>query len=134
MQRKGIYVKDREVALAVQTVAGENAFHPVADYLNALNWDGDSRLEGLLPAILGGAPTPFVQAACCCFMIGSVARIYEPGCKMDTMLVLEGPQGARKSTAVRELYGEPFFALLYGRHARPWHQGCGDNDRRRMVH
>src|SRR5262245_9219290 len=29
MQRKGIYVKDREVALAVQTVAGENAFHPV---------------------------------------------------------------------------------------------------------
>ena len=109
MQRHSIYVKDRDVALAVQTVAAEKTFHPVMDYLDGLNWDGESRIETLLPMIFGAAPTAYVQAACCCFMIGSIARIYEPGCKMDSMLVLEGPQGARKSTAVRELYGERYF-------------------------
>jgi putative DNA primase/helicase len=50
-----------------------------------------------------------VQAVFRCFLIGSVARIYDPGCKMDCMLVIEGPQSTRKSTAVRELFGERHF-------------------------
>ena len=109
MQRHGILAKDRDVALAVQMVARENGFHPVMDYLDGLSWDCDSRIETLLPRIFGAEPTPYVQAALRCFLIGSVARIYVPGCKMDCMLVLEGSQGTRKSTAVRELYGERHF-------------------------
>jgi predicted P-loop ATPase len=109
MQRQGILVKDRDVALAVQMVARENGFHPVMDYLDGLTWDCENRIETLLPKIFGVEPTPYVQTAFRCFLIGSVARIYEPGCKMDCMLVLEGPQGVRKSTAVRELYGERHF-------------------------
>ena len=109
MQRQGILAKDRDVALAVQMVARENGFHPVMDYLDGLSWDCDSRIETLLPRIFGAEPTPYVQAALRCFLIGSVARIYMPGCKMDCMLVLEGSQGTRKSTAVRELYGERHF-------------------------
>src|SRR5262249_29961743 len=91
MQRQGILVKDRDVMLAVHMVARENSFHPVMDYLNGLSWDCESRLETLLPKIFGVEPTPYVQAAFRCFLVGSVARIYEPGCKMDCMLVLEGP-------------------------------------------
>jgi predicted P-loop ATPase len=108
MQRQGILVKDRDVALAAQMVARENGYHPVKDWLDGLQWDGESRIEDLLPRIFGAAASPYHQAVFRCFLIGSVARIYMPGCKMDTMLVLEGPQGARKSTAVRELWGEPY--------------------------
>jgi Virulence-associated protein E-like domain len=109
MQCNGIFVKDRDVALAVQMVAKENSYNPPKDYLDRLNWDGESRIETLLPQILGAEPGRFVQSALRCFLIGAVARVYEPGCKMDTMLVLEGPQGIRKSTAVRELFGEANF-------------------------
>jgi predicted P-loop ATPase len=106
LQHQGIMLKDREVALAVQMVARENGYHQVLDYLDGLHWDGEPRIETLLVKSLGAEPTSYVLAALRCFLIGSVARVYEPGCKMDTMLVLEGRQGARKSTWVRELYGE----------------------------
>ena len=106
LQHQGILVKDREVALAVQMVARESGYHQVMDYLDGLHWDGEPRIETLLAKSLGAEPTPYVIAALRCFLLGSVARVYEPGCKMDTMLVLEGRQGARKSTWVRELFGE----------------------------
>ena len=109
LQHQGIMLKDREVALAVQMVARENGYHQVLDYLDGLHWDGEPRIETLLVKSIGAEPTPYVLAALRCFLIGSVVRVYEPGCKMDTMLVLEGRQGARKSTWVRELYGEPNF-------------------------
>jgi putative DNA primase/helicase len=109
LQHQGILVNDRVVALAVQVVAAENSYNPVTDYLDALHWDGEGRLETLLPEILGAKPSLYVQAACRCFLVGAVARAYDPGCKVDTVPVFEGGQGVRKSTFLRELFGEPHF-------------------------
>src|SRR5262249_42604988 len=42
------------------------------------------------------------------FLISAVARIYEPGCQADHIIILESDQGEGKSTALR-IMGDPFF-------------------------
>lgn len=93
---------------AVDCIASERAFHPVRDYLKSLTWDGTKRLDRWLSYYLGSEPTPYTEGIGRMFLIAMVARIMEPGCKADYMMVLEGPQGARKSTVCSILGGEWF--------------------------
>ena len=72
-------------------IASENKIHPVRDYLNGLAWDGTARLLQLFPKYFGAEDTPYTQAIGPMFMVAMVARILEPGCKADYMVVLEGP-------------------------------------------
>jgi len=93
---------------AVDLRARECSFHPVQNYLDSLAWDGVERLESWLHNYLSAENTPYTQGIGRMFMMAMVARIFEPGCKADYMLVLEGPQGARKSTACAILGGDWF--------------------------
>jgi putative DNA primase/helicase len=95
---------------AVMRHAKENGYHPVRDYLRSLKWDGTNRLDHWLHACLGAPDTPFVRAVGRKTLIAAVARAFRPGCKVDTVLVLEGPQGIRKSTAIATLFGEDYTA------------------------
>lgn len=80
--------------------ADERGFHPVRSYLDGLAWDGCPRVGRWLSVYLGAADTPYTRGIGQMFMVATVRRIFEPGCKCDYMVVLEGEQGARKSTAV----------------------------------
>jgi len=95
---------------AVMRHAKENAFHPVRDYLRGLKWDGTERLNHWMVATLGAPNTPYTHAVGRKTLIAAVARAFKPGCKVDTVLVLEGPQGIRKSTAIATLFGEGMTA------------------------
>jgi predicted P-loop ATPase len=92
-----------DVGRAVQAAARHNQFHPVRDYFDALVWDGVQRLDSWLQQYFHAEDSEYIRAIGPRFLISAVARIYRPGCQADYMLVLEGPQGKRKSEALRTL-------------------------------
>jgi predicted P-loop ATPase len=77
--------------------------------LNGLVWDSEQRLDTWALTYLGTSDTPLHRAFGSLWAISAVARIMQPGAKVDHMLILEGPQGARKSTALKVLAGTDWF-------------------------
>lgn len=108
MQREGLFVKPDLVHQAVDIVARENSFHPVRDYIEPLSWDGVQRTKTWLTTIFGVEDTEYARAVGERWLIAAIARIFEPGAKVDNVLILEGAQGIGKSKALAGLCGEWF--------------------------
>jgi predicted P-loop ATPase len=109
LQLHGILVNSAVAAEAVQTVAKENPFHPVRNYLTSLTWDQQPRVDQWLVDYLGAENTPYIRAIGKRWLVSAVGRIFQPGCQVDYTLMLEGPQGTGKSTALRVLAGDKWF-------------------------
>jgi predicted P-loop ATPase len=93
---------------AISKRAQERAFNPVRDYLDSVAWDRKPRLGKWTSYYLGAEPSNYHSGIGQMVLIGAVARIYEPGCKFDYAMVLEGPQGVGKSRACKALGGDWF--------------------------
>ncbi|MEP0192035.1 MAG: virulence-associated E family protein [Erythrobacter sp.] len=106
LEAQGFEPPIRDVPIAVARHARDNPYHPIRDYLDGLEWDGKPRLNSWLQDCLGASDTAYVGLVGAKTLIAAVARIYEPGCKVDTMLILEGPQGIKKSSAIAALFSE----------------------------
>ena len=89
-----------------------NAIDPVKNYLESLEWDGVKRVDNLLINYLGAEDIGYNKYTIRKVLAASVARIYEPGKKFDTMMVLSGAQGMGKSTFIRTLGGKWFSDSL----------------------
>lgn len=108
LQHQEIMVPMSIAGQAVEVVARDRLFHPVREYLDALAWDGTPRLDTWLLRYLGAEDNAYHRAVGLRWLISAVARIYVPGCKADCALILEGPQGIRKSSALMAL-AAPWF-------------------------
>lgn len=102
----GINARTDAIMNAVDLAARDNAFHPIREYLQSLTWDGGHRLDSWLTRLLGVEQNEYTRLVGCKFLIGAVARVMEYPCKNDCVLILEGKQGAGKSTALSILGGE----------------------------
>lgn len=108
----GIKLSDSKIYASVAVVSRAHSVHPVRTYLRGLEWDGAERISTWLTTLLGVADSPYARAVGRLWLISAVARVMRPGCKVDTMLVLEGKTGIRKSSALRALAGDEWFTEI----------------------
>jgi hypothetical protein len=101
--------KDNTHDAAVQLCL-QRQFDPVCDYLDGLTWDKTPRLDTWLTTYLGVKDTDLNRAIARLALIAAVRRVREPGCKFDQIIVLEGPEGTGKSTAIEVLAGRENFS------------------------
>ena len=99
----GSISSEKKIESAIHIVANENRYHPIRDYLNGLKWDGTERIAHVLHHFLGAAEDEYTCEATKIFLLGAIKRIFQPGCKFETMLCLVGGQGAGKSAFFRLL-------------------------------
>lgn len=97
---------------AITEVMNQNKFHPVREYLTALNWDGTERVDSLFIDFIGAKDTPYIRAVTRKWLCGAIARVMEPGIKFDTAIVLYGEQGLGKSVILERLGGKWFNNTL----------------------
>lgn len=90
----------------VMVAAKEHTYHPVKNYVLSITWDGVPRIDQFLPKYAGSPDNAYTREIGKNTLIASIARIWEPGCKHDSMLVFEGDQKAGKGEFVRALAGE----------------------------
>lgn len=121
-QRYQIEPKGVDLSDAVSGAAMSAPFHPVRDYLDNLHWDGKERLHRWLVDYLGAGrehlpadergenQARYLELVGRYYLIQAVSRVRAPGQKADSVLILEGAQGQGKSTALRVLFGDPWFS------------------------
>jgi predicted P-loop ATPase len=93
-----------DVLASIVCIAKEcYSFHPVRDYLNSLEWDGSERIDYFFTDYCGTTHDQYTAFLGKSLFISLVARVMQPGCKLDTIPILEGDQGIGKSTVLRSL-------------------------------
>ena len=113
-ERAGLPSRQPHFIAVLADIARRSPFHPVRDYLDSLEWDGIGRLDTWL-TLLGAEDTELNRAYGRKTLIGAVRRVRQPGAKHDTILVLQGPQGKGKSSAIRALCpNEDYFSDSLG--------------------
>lgn len=109
----GVQFPENKFTKALTIVTDKRRFNPLREYIQQLpDWDGVPRVDTLLVDYLGAADTPYTRAVTRKTLVGAIQRVLSPGCKFDTVLVLDGKPGIGKSTLLRKLGGQYFSDSL----------------------
>lgn len=110
----GSKVKSSVVRNAVDMLLGRDSrkVDPHYDYLNGLEWDGVERIDGFFANYAGAEESEYVSQVSKNFWISLAARGLRPGTKVDSMVVLEGLEGVRKSSLVKAIGGDHSYAPI----------------------
>ena len=111
--------KDR-ILDGVEITAKAHSFHPVREYIQAVEWDGVPRVDTMLVRYLGAADTAYTRAVTRKTLVAAVARVFQPGIKFDYMLTIRGRQGIGKTALIGRLAGDWYsdsFSTMQGKEA-----------------
>lgn len=120
-------VSSQKVDDALALEFEKKKFHPIREYICAQKWDGIPRVNTLLIDYFGAEDNAYTRAAIRKTLVAAVARVFEPGIKFDTALILVGEQGTYKSTFVKKLGMEWFsdtFTTVQGKESFEQIQGA----------
>lgn len=87
-------------------MAKRKSYHPIKKYIESVKWDNVKRIDTWLIDSINCDDNVYTRMASSKFLIAAVNRVYNPGCKFDHMLILEGPQGIGKSTLAEIMAGD----------------------------
>lgn len=109
----GVQFPEMHFQKALASVTNKRSFNPLVDYVRGLpDWDGVERVDTLLIDYLGAEDSKYTRAVTRKTLVGAIQRVLQPGCKFDTVLVLDGAPGIGKSTLLRKLGGKWFSDSL----------------------
>jgi predicted P-loop ATPase len=106
-----LVLKPDAIDAGVTAAAQTQPFHPVREHLEraARAWDGVPRLKMWLVEFCNVPQSIYSMLVGRYFLLGMVARVFEPGCQMRSVLILEGAQDIGKSAVLRAL-AQPWFS------------------------
>lgn len=73
------------------------------EWAGGLVWDGTPRVDLFLHRYFGCPDTPYTRAVSRYLWTALAGRALDPGCQADMVPILVGPQGARKTSAIRNM-------------------------------
>jgi len=116
-EKIGIKTSKDVVIDYMMKIAYDNVINPAKDYFEKLKWDGTPRINNWLTYYLGAEKQDkkYLEAVGSKWLMGAVSRIYNPGCKFDNVLILEGKQDIKKSMAFEVLatFNEEIYFLEF---------------------
>lgn len=105
----GLRPSGERIQNAIISQAQLHDYDPMHDYFESLEWDRTERLELWLVHCANAEDNPINREFSKKYLISAVARTYNPGCQVDTMLILQGGQGIRKSSLLSTLASPDYF-------------------------
>lgn len=91
----------------METFFSERTYNPVMEYMEeaAKNWDGRQRINRMFQVYLGVDDIELVSKIAEMWLVGAVAKVYDPYVKFDYVLDLVGGQGVGKTSLLQKLGG-----------------------------
>ena len=103
-------MSDKIIYDAIRVIAHNNKRNEPKDYIESLEWDQIPRIRRFFTDYYGADDSEYTLAASKNWWVSMVARIFSPGCQMDNMVILKGPQGRFKSSSLRIIGGKWYTA------------------------
>ena len=104
----GVAFSNQAMLDGMETFFSERSYNPVMEYMEkaAEKWDGRKRINQMLQVYLGAEDIDLVSKIAEMWLVGAVAKVYDPYAKFDYVLDLVGGQGVGKTSLLQKLGGE----------------------------
>lgn len=103
------FLKFETFYAAVKIRFDETRFHPIRKMIDDVVWDGVPRVETAFIDYLGAEDSKYSRFLAKMLFVAAVARVYDPGCKYDNMVIFVGDQGCGKSTFCERMALDPEY-------------------------